>query len=226
MIAVDLFCGAGGAAMGLHRTGLFERIIGVDIEPQPDYPFVFCQTDATEFDLSQLRPDFVWASPPCQQFVSLAKMPRGGGTRALDLIEPTRSLLAGHPFSVIENVRAAPIRGDIRLEGGNVGIPHMGRHRKFEVSWPTGLHSQPHTIKPILYRIYGTWQSGRVPETMRCRAEREARGMPRNATVEEVEALWEVDWLTQDKRHALTQMVPPAYSRYVVLDAVKHGLGN
>lgn len=41
---LDVFCGAGGAAMGYYRAG-FTEIVGIDIKSQPNYPFDFVRMD-------------------------------------------------------------------------------------------------------------------------------------------------------------------------------------
>src|SRR5215471_16196174 len=73
---LDLFCGAGGAAMGYHRAGF--EVVGVDIKPQPHYPFTFIQADAMMF-----RPegfDVIHASPPCQDHSPLRSVAGKHGT--------------------------------------------------------------------------------------------------------------------------------------------------
>src|SRR5215471_5130387 len=114
---LDLFCGQGGAAQGYFLAGF--DVVGVDIEPQPRYPFEFHQADAmTILDdvvdgnpLNPLRPrwlflagfDAIHASPPCQAYAEVANSRKR--LDHPDLLGPVRDLLKATclPY-VIENV--------------------------------------------------------------------------------------------------------------------------
>jgi DNA (cytosine-5)-methyltransferase 1 len=127
---LDLFCGAGGAAMGYHRAGF--DVVGVDIAPQPNYPFEFWQQDALQVlrevpinrhdgrgvvALAIDQFDAIHASPPCQHYANVTIW-RGDQDDHPDLIAPTRTLLeqTGLPW-VMENVRTTALRGDFMLCG-------------------------------------------------------------------------------------------------------------
>lgn len=136
---LDGFCKAGGAARGYADAGF--RVIGVDVEPQPNYPYEFVQADLLVF-LERLLAGGTWewlglgvfdavhASPPCQgystQTADRTKHPR--------LIEPVRELLraTGLPY-VIENVEGArrELIDPVRLCGSSFGLD-LRRHRYFE----------------------------------------------------------------------------------------------
>lgn len=128
--AADLFCGVGGAAMGLNKAG-FEIIDGFDIASQPNYPFIFNQEDALIQDLSEY--DFIWASPPCQNYSWASKKHRNAGKEYPDLIDATRILLkkSNRPY-IIENVVGAPLINPIRLCGTMFPELKVFRHRIFE----------------------------------------------------------------------------------------------
>lgn len=126
MRLLDLFCGAGGAAMGYHRAG-FDEIVGVDHKPQKNYPFEFVLADAMTFQLGGF--DAVHASPPCQAYIQRNKNLE---TDHPKLIEPVRERLRGWGgVYVIENVRklAANLRQNMADDKGVVPEYNRKKHR-------------------------------------------------------------------------------------------------
>ena len=135
-----LFCGAGGAGMGYHRAGF--EVTGVDIAPQPRYPFKFIQSDALEYLAAHgAEYDVIHASPPCQGYSRLRHLPWLKDRVYPMLIDKTRELLdkTGKPW-IIENVEDSPLVG-ITLCGLMFGL-NVYRHRKFEMS--TFMLQPPH----------------------------------------------------------------------------------
>jgi DNA (cytosine-5)-methyltransferase 1 len=136
-VLLDLFCCAGGAADGYAAAGF--DVVGVDIVPQPNYPYEFIQADAVEavrygLDMSQF--DAVHASPPCQSFTAYRRKGRGVGDGYENLIPVIRESLEqiARPY-VIENVHGAPLENAIRLCGSSFGLD-VRRHRYFESNVP------------------------------------------------------------------------------------------
>jgi DNA (cytosine-5)-methyltransferase 1 len=146
---LDLFCGAGGAAMGYYSAGF--EVIGVDIDPQPNYPFEFIQGNALEW-LAAPRFiahafDVVHASPPCQAYSDLQKQNKRDYP---DLIAPVREGIraTGLPY-VIENVEGAPLIDPILLCGTMFPPLRVIRHRLFESN--VNLIAPLHPRHPLVF---------------------------------------------------------------------------
>ncbi len=124
--AADLFCGAGGAAMGLVKAGF--EVEGWDILQGLAYPWKRHIADALDADLSGF--DFVWASPPCQAHSALRHLWPDRDYACY--IQRTRDKLIkwGGPW-IIENVPGAPLIKPIQLCGSAFGLK-VRRHRLFE----------------------------------------------------------------------------------------------
>jgi len=148
MRILDLYSGAGGAAQGLHQAFPFAEIVGVDIVPQPHYPFGFVQADALDFPLDGY--DFVWASRPCQGYSVMRHLPWNAHKIYPLLIEPTRARLRawGGPY-IIENVMGArrQMPSSPYLCGTMFG-KRFYRHRLFEAPfmWFSPLHPGTRTM--------------------------------------------------------------------------------
>ncbi len=160
---LDAFCCAGGAAKGYHDAGF--EVVGVDIAPQPNYPYEFHQGDAIEFIRDHGHEfDAVHSSPPCQDACALTagNRRRAGWTDThTDLIPPTRKVLAdvrartGIP-TVMENVQGSKLRRDLTLCGLSFDL-RVFRHRYFEIDGLTV--DQPRHPSHRGHRVAG-WRHG------------------------------------------------------------------
>jgi len=201
---LDLFCGAGGAAMGYHRTGF--EVVGVDINPQPHYPFEFHQADALTYPLDGF--DVIHASPPCQKWSKASSVHRNNGKIYPDCLSPIREKFYRRGgFWIIENVIHAPMQSTIQLCGLMFGLK-VFRHRNFEISHlifqPTHLSHKGKRIGEGYYSIAGgagRWKSWGTVH----------RNVSKGTAAEWRDAMG-IDWMT---RKELTQSIPPDYTEYI-----------
>ena len=235
---LDLFCGAGGAAVGYHRAGF--EVVGVDIKPQPNYPFDKWHEDALYLLRDALRGrvvaggytlgsfDAIHASPPCQAYTAT----NGNMTNARQdhprLIEPLRDLLEETrlPY-VIENVPGAPLRNPVQLCGTSFGLgvdyrgssgPHgrmnLRRHRLFEMNWPL-LVDTCRVHRGLTIGIHGdhaSWNRRRY-----------GPGKGQFSRTEKVALAQEamgIDWT--DSWEEIKEAIPPAYTELIGHQLLAH----
>lgn len=206
---LDLFCCAGGAGMGYNLAGF--DVVGVDIEPQPEYPFTFIQGDALQYVKEHGHEfDFIHASPPCQHFTKYNNCRKDLKERYEDLIEPTRRALieSGKPY-VIENVVGAPLQNPITLCGSMFGLD-VRRHRLFESNFEI----------PQLKCDHKVWEPNRFPGG-RSRERGHARVLCRgtveigrwNIPIKTQQDAMGIQWITELRK--LSESIPPAFTRYI-----------
>ncbi|MFF3206649.1 DNA methylase [Streptomyces sp. NPDC002962] len=213
-LLLDLFCCAGGAAVGYHRAGF--DVVGVDIRPRPNYPFTFHQGDALNYLAALItsgeieRYCVVHASPPCQDQCSLTvgtNRSQGWGGTHEDLVAPTRALLdaSGLPYVIEQPNGRAKIRKDLTLCGEQFRLGVI-RHRNFELGrWTV---TRPVHVKHR-GRVRG-WRHGEFFDGPYVAAYGNGGGKP---SVPELQAAMDIGWT--DVREELTEAIPPAYSQWI-----------
>jgi hypothetical protein len=213
-LLLDLFCCAGGAAMGYHRAGF--DVHGVDIAPRPNYPFPRHQGDALTYlaaliasgEIEQYAA--VHASPPCQHGCALTvgtNASQGWGGTHVDLVAPTRELLdaSGLPYVIEQPNGRAQIRKDLSLCGEMFGLGVL-RHRNFELGrWTVAGPAHPkHRGRVRGYR-HGKFYDGPYVAPYGSGGGK--------ATVPEMQTAMGITWT--DVREELTEAIPPAYSEWI-----------
>lgn len=194
---LDLFCGAGGAGYGYYLAGY--EVIGVDIEPQPHYPFKFCQADALTYPLDGF--DLIHASPPCQAYSAASAPFKYAGKVYPDLVSPIRErlLARGIPY-VIENVPGAPLLDPITLCGLMFAL-RVVRHRRFETSFPISAPSHP----------VHAWRTARMGRTPKSGQLWSVVGNVGN--VPDASRAMGVSWTISGRE--LAQAIPPDYTAFI-----------
>ena len=216
---LDLFCGAGGAAMGYSRAGF--DVTGVDLVDQPRYPFEFVQGDALErldwlLNAERRRFDAIHASPPCQDHSTTKDLGGLHGTGWMLAATLERVRCIGLPW-VVENVKTAPLARQADLLGAN-GLELCGcmfpdlrgllyEGRLFETSF--GIPQPPHRLHK-----WAQTKMGRPPKPGEC-----MQVTGHFSDVPEARRRMQADWMTQTE---LAQAIPPAYTEYIGGQLIEH----
>lgn len=205
--------------MGLFHAGF--DVVGVDIKPQPRYPFMFIQADALAVGFQGF--DFIWASPICQRFTAMKHAPGAKGDAHPDMIAPLRKRLkaAGVPW-VMENVVGAPLLDPITLCGSMFGLGAQGcqlqRHRDFESNFEIPQPPCRHDSRPVI-GVYGGHARRRAASAGGRGTKDEWTGGHKAAASEALG----IDWMTLSE---LSEAIPPKFAEHIGRAALAHIKGT
>ena len=177
-------------------------VVGVDIEPQKNYPFEFKQMDALEFvRIYGHEFDYIHAPPPCQRYSNMTRgLWKDRVSDHPELIEATRYFLKskGKPYD-IENVPGAPLNDSATLCGSMFGLK-VRKHRNFETSYPVIAPTCQHKTQGPVVAVYG--HSGGSSK----------RDGLKFGGVETWKEAMQIDWMTGAE---LAEAIPPAYTEFL-----------
>lgn len=200
---LDLFCGAGGAAVGYYRAGF--EVIGIDYLPQKHYPFEFHQADALAFLASYGSEfDVIHASPPCQRYSRITRLSGIQGNHP-DLLHLVINALikSGKPY-IVENVPDAPMNNYLMLCGTMFGL-HVFRHRFFMCN-PSIL------ISPASCNHYSRSSNGGKNGKQRHPEGKFITVTGSVSPISKAKSAMGINWMN---RSELVESVPPAYTEYI-----------
>ena len=194
--------------MGYHRAGF--EVVGVDIAPQPHYPFEFHQGDALIYlehlitgwkcgPIGYTGPEFdvIHASPPCHDHSILKSRTGFDGTGWL--LSATLDRLKATGLSwVVENVMGADMPDPIMLCGSMFGLG-VRRHRLFSSSVKLPQSVCDHTAQGQPWGVYGHGGGS-------------DNGRGHSATKAEAAAAMGIDWMNYRE---MAQAIPPAYTEHI-----------
>ena len=201
-LLLDLFCGAGGCSVGYHSAGF--EVVGVDINPQPRYPFEFHEADALEYLMEHYKDfDVIHASPPCQKYSRITKM-NGTQDNHPDLLQPTvDALVATSKPYVVENVPGSPMTNYLMLCGTMFGL-RVFRHRWF-------MNNLGMMISPASCNHHSRSSNGGKNGDQRHPEGEFITVTGSVSPIAKAKKAMGINWM---KRHEIVEAIPPAYTEW------------
>lgn len=199
--------------MGYFKAGF--DVVGVDLSPQPNFPFEFIQADALTLDMDFLKSfDVIHASPPCQSYSDLAKRNRNAD-KWPRLVEPVRELLiaTGKPY-IIENVEGAPLLDPAVLCGTMFPGLRVIRHRLFESNFP--ITPPPHRPHPLVHTF--DKRKAHYGKLNQDTSFVQVTGGG-NCSVANARDAMGISWMTKNE---LNEAIPPAYTEFIGQQLLRH----